>query len=81
MRLYPNPASEVLYLETTGLENGSDYRILLIDASGRTVHVKDLQSRIGQNTIDVGHLPSGLYHLILKGISLPVQKGATLLIK
>jgi hypothetical protein len=59
IRVFPNPAREVVQI--TNLPGNSDIR--LIDASGRMV----LQSRSGQafTTLQVGHLPSGLYELLI----------------
>jgi hypothetical protein len=59
IRVYPNPARDVVQI--TNLPGNSDIR--LYDASGRMV----LQSRNAQpfTTLQVGHLPSGLYELLI----------------
>ncbi len=59
IRVYPNPTRDVVQI--TNLPGNSDIR--LYDASGRMV----LQSRSGQafTTLQVSHLPSGLYELLI----------------
>jgi hypothetical protein len=59
MRVYPNPARDVLQI--VNLPGNSDIR--LYDAGGRMV----FQSRNAQpfTTLQVGHLPSGLYELLI----------------
>lgn len=63
IRVYPNPARDVIQI--TNLPANSDIR--LFDASGRMV----LLSRNGQpfTTIQIGHLPAGLYELLITTIT------------
>ena len=67
----PNPASEqvnvVLSLPETGEIEGQA-RVLLLDASGRTVLEHGLQRNLNQlrATVDVSALPAGLYYLHLR---------------
>jgi len=67
----PNPAQEqvsvVLSLPETGELEGSA-RVLLQDASGRTVLDQPVQRNLNQlrTTVDVSALPAGLYYLHLR---------------
>jgi hypothetical protein len=57
--LWPNPANDVLNIQTAyrGVAN-------IIDASGKLVSTLTLN---GQSTVDVSGLPSGLYQLMGEG--------------
>jgi hypothetical protein len=57
LNVYPNPCSEVLYLETKN--KNQHYR--LINASGLTV--SDGVLVLGKNRIELGKLPEGFYQL------------------
>ncbi len=62
MRIYPNPTSGQLSIETEGdIPNGSSYSIH--DIMGREVASGNLQERI--QTIDVSNIPSGQYLLVI----------------
>ena len=71
LRVSPNPASEqvnvVLSLPETGEVEGQA-RVLLLDASGRTVLEQPVQRNLNQlrATVDVSALPAGLYYLHLR---------------
>jgi hypothetical protein len=59
--LYPNPASNMLYLETDGNMVGSTLQ--LVDAKGAVVYKEILT---GNNTkINVSEMSSGLYHVMI----------------
>jgi len=59
--LYPNPASNLLYLETDGNMVGSTLQ--LVDAKGAVVYKEILT---GNNTkINVSEMSSGLYHVMI----------------
>lgn len=62
MSVYPNPASDQIYLSTSALqEKTAQLSILTID--GKLVHQRSLQIKQGEQVrpIDVSHLPAGLY--------------------
>ena len=63
MNVFPNPVSSILTIELSGLENTCDATIL--NTSGQVV----LQSTMTQgiNEVSMHSLPSGTYHLIVKG--------------
>ena len=65
LRLFPNPASEVLQLE--GLQDGRDYHLKIYDGAGRKVWQTAVTSR---DQLALPPLAEGLYYLHLR------EKGA-----
>ncbi len=65
-RIYPNPVTQYLILETTAQPSG-DYRIF--DMSGREVATGSFVK--GVQRINVAHLSSGSYVLSIQEVSLP----------
>ncbi|OFY51348.1 MAG: hypothetical protein A2X22_07755 [Bacteroidetes bacterium GWF2_49_14] len=63
--LYPNPASDRLYIDYT--EQPSSTRITLMDMQGR--QVLDLQKPEAIRQINVGDLPGGLYLILIRSRS------------
>jgi len=61
-RIYPNPCSNQLFIEYTGVQF---YRAQIIDFSGRLIEEVELNNHSDNTTtrIDVSHLSSGLYIL------------------
>ena len=57
--IFPNPFSEVIYLQTNGIDKNSLLEIT--DNSGRVLVLMPLE--LETNTIQLGQLPKGLYHL------------------
>ncbi len=53
--VYPNPAKDILYVQTSGKETVS-----LMNQAGKILLVKTIQ---GKGVINVGALPTGLYYL------------------
>jgi hypothetical protein len=68
--IYPNPCSETLNIERSGGSNGS-LHVSLLSITGRTV----LQSDISASSINLGHLPSGLYYIVITEKGKTVYKG------
>jgi predicted esterase len=71
LRLSPNPASSVLYLELTQPELGA-LEITLSDAQGRTLRAWKSQ-KTGSSwsqSIDVSPLPKGTYFILVKGTNI-----------
>ncbi len=60
--VFPNPFSDVIYLQTNGTSQNSSLE--LTDNSGRVLVQMPLKSEL--NTIHLGQLPKGLYHLRVK---------------
>ncbi len=65
LRAYPNPTSEVLYLECSGVTEESQGQIRLLDMQGRLWLTKDFHWFEGSQTfpIEVSDLPSGMYQV------------------
>ncbi len=59
-RLWPNPATDRVFVENNGQER---VRLELWDATGRLILVHPLQP--GVDAVDVGLLPGGTYHAVL----------------
>ncbi len=57
--VFPNPFSEVIYLQTSNIDKNSLLEIT--DNSGRVLLQMPLKSEL--NSIQLGQLPKGLYHL------------------
>jgi len=54
--IYPNPASEKINVDLTGVASG---QLVIIDLSGKTVRTESLVS--SHSVIDISELPSGIY--------------------
>jgi len=66
VHVYPNPFSNYLQVETE--ENGT---LMLFDASGKVIDVAMVKK--GNNRLEMGVIPAGLYHYALKNL-----KGGTI---
>jgi hypothetical protein len=66
LNVYPNPASEFVYVTFSSFENKAELSI--IDLSGKVAISKQLSPNIGlnQETIETSQLSSGIYLLLLK---------------
>lgn len=58
--VYPNPASERIYIEPKGIVNLGNFR--LVSAIGQTLYDGCLNN--SDSEIEIGHLPKGVYKLI-----------------
>ncbi|NBB88454.1 MAG: choice-of-anchor B family protein [Bacteroidetes bacterium] len=62
-KVYPNPTSNRLYIESKGLDSsGKPAFSMIYNASGQLVHYE----KMSNNYLDVSHLNQGTYFLILK---------------
>ncbi len=59
--IYPNPATDKIYIETPD-ENSVDATICIYDGMGRLMLRQDATKN--KNEIDIGSLPSGVYHAV-----------------
>lgn len=68
MRLYPNPARDVLHLEWEGMEGGGEVEILLFNALGQLHPLEILNPGRdgGAISLPVGGLRSGWHRLVLR---------------
>ncbi len=69
VKVYPNPASETLYINAKGNE-GADFT--LFSVNGQVVGTKVLN---GNEAVDVSFLPDGLYFYTVTGKDNTVQRG------
>ena len=69
VKVYPNPASETLYIDANGNE-GADFT--LFSVNGQVVGTKVLS---GNEAVDVSFLPDGLYFYTVTGKDNTVQRG------
>ncbi len=70
--LYPNPVRDYL-LVTLGEYIPASGQIAIVDMQGRTVATQRIY--YGQNTIDLRHLPAGIYAWILRDGEVVVKEG------
>lgn len=72
-KIYPNPTSGVLNIETPQ-NNSTPLYATLLNASGKVM----LQSEVLSNTLNLGDIPSGLYFLVITESGITVYKGKVL---
>lgn len=65
MNLYPNPASQQVYLDLAGF-NGNEVDVTLIDLTGRVVYQTVTNSLSTPINIPVEHLTNGVYTVVVK---------------
>ena len=65
MNLYPNPASQQVYLDLAGF-NGNEVDVTLIDLTGRVVYQTVTNSVSTPINIPVEHLTNGVYTVVVK---------------
>jgi len=63
IRIYPNPASEVITIET--IEGASVENFKVVDIRGRMLMNNNISLKIGASVVDISTLENGLYFLIL----------------
>ena len=64
-KVYPNPVSEQLYVESS-LEALEEYQLQLVDMQGRMVKSAILGRDAYRQSVDVSGLPAGLYGLLIR---------------
>ncbi|HNQ68163.1 MAG TPA: PKD domain-containing protein [Bacteroidales bacterium] len=64
--IYPNPASDYIYIQTGKLETGKDIEVKLIDITGREIISEEYQVGYNDIRINVNNLPQGLYLVTLR---------------
>ena len=70
IKTYPSPASNFLTVEGMAIEEGTS--IILVDAAGRVVLTKQVETT-GKQSIRTADLPNGIYFLKVQGASSEVQ--------
>lgn len=58
---FPNPASDEIHFDISGLPTGKEHRISISDAMGRTVMSRIIRGEGNVLTLGVSSLPSGIY--------------------
>ena len=58
---FPNPASDEIHFDISGLPTGKENRISISDAMGRTVMSRIIRGEGNILTLGVSSLPSGIY--------------------
>ena len=66
--LFPNPANEMVFIRTNSMPVNN---VRLINVLGQVVLTKEANNI---RKIAVGHLPKGLYYMVLKGEDKEVMK-------
>lgn len=67
MSIYPNPSNGSFQVELpNGMEGRTD--LVVMDVTGRVVHLQAIATRTA--TMDLGHLPNGLYTMVARNGSL-----------
>lgn len=73
-KVYPNPASGQLFIESSLVEN-KPYQVRLVDTQGRMVQAPALGRPANRQSLNISGLPAGLYGLmILQGENQYFQK-------
>ena len=75
VKLYPNPASETLYIDAKGNE-GADFTLISVNGQVVTTGVLDSKS-----AVDVSSLADGLYFYTITNNGNPVQRGKVSVVK
>gem|GEM_PF-1230631 len=72
-KVFPNPTTGLLSLAWQQQRAGS-HRILIVNVFGEVVYRKDLDLDEGHQELqlNIGHLPAGLYHILLDTLRMPV---------
>jgi len=68
LNIFPNPVSEILHIEATGLSNQSDYLLEITNTQGRLLYQKTgktVGGGIATDSIEVECWPPGLYYLTI----------------
>jgi hypothetical protein len=60
MHLFPNPSSGIVTMELSDAI-GSDAQVRVINLHGQQVHTDIISAGIRQHTLDISHLPAGVY--------------------
>ncbi len=63
IRLYPNPAQDMLYLDADQLPTNTALNLRLVNAQGQMVRQWSKFSLQSTNSLELGTLPSGMYFL------------------
>ncbi len=63
--IYPNPASDIIYIQTGELESGKNIEMQLIDITGRVIMTDEFESGSEDISVNVNEYPQGLYFVAL----------------
>ncbi len=66
LKVYPNPASDKIYVNLENQPLQKELQIQIIDARGRVVYDKSKSGSENLHTLDIKHLASGLYQIWVK---------------
>ncbi len=64
VKVYPNPATDVLIVELENVQEQQTYSCQIVDALGKVVTEVVLPAGFFHQ-LDVSHLPGGMYHLVI----------------
>ena len=64
--VYPNPVKEQLFIQSDFMLD-HQFQYQLVDQQGRLVQASKMDSYSSQQTLNIAHLPAGLYGLLLMG--------------
>ncbi|MGI9190979.1 MAG: T9SS type A sorting domain-containing protein [Chitinophagaceae bacterium] len=66
VNVYPNPASEFFQVDIN-MQMGENVLATLVDANGRVIESRRLQTQVGNNTMrfETSSLANGIYHLMI----------------
>lgn len=65
IRVFPNPATMSVSVSLPPFPEGADSHILLYDLYGKQQMNKRITPMVTQQTLEIGHLPNGVYLLII----------------
>jgi hypothetical protein len=62
--VFPNPTTGIINLRLSKKIRKDNYEVIVFDMTGKKVYSSNLQSE--QETIDLSHLPGGVYHISIR---------------
>lgn len=76
--MYPNPGQDVINIQLQ-LKAEDNFKVILVDATGRKLMEQKLAAGSMETTLDVAHLSNGIYQVILSNGSTSTVKSLSIL--
>ena len=76
--LYPNPGQDIVNIQLQ-VKAEDHFKVLLVDATGRTLMEQKMETGSMETTLDVAHLSNGIYQVVLSNGSTSTVKSLSIL--